>query len=98
MSRVRDSPASSLSRHQRELLDRVVRGMNQLLERNEADLTHAIADLHHSLEAVAVRIDAISHNLEVTSRNMNEFSGQIRANPGILLRGRDVRDDASAAD
>ena len=36
-----------------------------------------------------VSVDAISRNLEVTTRNLNEFSSQIRENPGVLLRGRE---------
>jgi phospholipid/cholesterol/gamma-HCH transport system substrate-binding protein len=82
----------------RSELHEVVDTMNRLLDEHEDDLGHAIVDLHDSLEAVAVRIDAISHNLEVTTRNMNEFSGQIRANPGLILRGRDVPEDEKAAD
>lgn len=82
----------------RSELHNVVSTMNRLLDEHEDDLGHAMVDLHDSLEAVAVRIDAISHNLEVTTRNMNEFSSQIRANPGLILRGRELPDDVTAAD
>ena len=82
----------------RSELHDVVGTMNRLLDEHEDDLGHAMVDLHDSLEAVAVRIDAISHNLEATTRNMNEFSSQIRANPGLILRGRELPDDVTAAD
>jgi phospholipid/cholesterol/gamma-HCH transport system substrate-binding protein len=39
-------------------------------------------------------MDAISSNLESTSRNLDEFSRQVRENPGVLLRGRDGADDS----
>jgi phospholipid/cholesterol/gamma-HCH transport system substrate-binding protein len=82
----------------RSELHNVVGTLNRLLQEHEDDLGHTMVDLHDSVEAVAVRIEAISHNLEVTTRNMNEFSGQIRANPGLILRGRDVPEDEMAAD
>ena len=47
-----------------------------------------MSDLQHTLETVARHVDAISHNLEVTTHNMNEFSRQLRENPGVLVRGR----------
>ncbi|UCE86986.1 MAG: MCE family protein [Deltaproteobacteria bacterium] len=82
----------------RTQLDEVVGTVNRLLEENEGELGHTVVDLHDSLEAVAARIDAISHNLEVTSRNMNEFSSQIRSNPGVLLRGRELPEDVTVGD
>ena len=78
----------------RSELHDVVGTMNRLLDEHEDDLGHAMVDLHDSLEAVAVRID----HLEATTRNMNEFSSQFRANPGLILRGRELPDDVTAAD
>jgi phospholipid/cholesterol/gamma-HCH transport system substrate-binding protein len=46
---------------------------------------------------VALRADAIAHNLEATTRNMNEFSQQIRENPGLIIRGRSAADEPMGA-
>ncbi len=40
-------------------------------------------------------IDTLNENLEGTTRNMNEFSRQIRANPGVLLGGKAAPDGAN---
>jgi len=67
-----------------ELLDSV----NGMVEENRRPVGQAVADLHESLESVSRHIEAIAYHLEVTSRNMNEFSRQIRENPGVIIRGR----------
>jgi len=71
-----------------ELLDLV----NVVLEENRRPVGEAVADLHESLESVSRHIEAIAHHLEVTTRNMNEFSRQIRENPGVIIRGRSSDD------
>ncbi len=78
-------------------IDKLLRTVNRLLDRNRGEIGHAISDLHDSLEAVAQRIDAISHNLEVSTRNLSEFSRQIRENPGVLVRGRETAPEAAGA-
>ena len=37
------------------------------------------------LRTVAQSVDSISHDLEGSARNMNEFSRQIRQDPGALF-------------
>jgi phospholipid/cholesterol/gamma-HCH transport system substrate-binding protein len=73
-----------------ELLDSVT----VLVEENRAPVGEAVVDLHESLESVSRHIEAIAHHLEVTTRNMNEFSRQIRENPGVIIRGRASDDEA----
>lgn len=73
----------------------VLGAVDRLVVEHEDELGHTLQDLHHSLEAVARHIDGITSNLETTTRNLNEFSGQLRANPNVLIRGRDVEDGAS---
>lgn len=70
-----------------ERVDRLVKRLDTLTKRNDADVTASVQDLRFSLATVARRIDAITYNLENTSRNMHEFARQIRRNPGLLLRG-----------
>jgi phospholipid/cholesterol/gamma-HCH transport system substrate-binding protein len=84
--------AGDLSKTRAEI-DQLLRTVDNLLDRNQGEIGHAISDLHDSLEAVARHIDAISANLEQSTRNLSEFSRQIRENPGLLVRGRE-----SAAD
>ena len=59
---------------------------------NRADLDHAILSLRRTLEEVSEFTGIILHNMEGTSRNMNEFSRQIRQNPGLLLGGKPPRE------
>jgi phospholipid/cholesterol/gamma-HCH transport system substrate-binding protein len=78
-------------------LDEVLKKVGTLLTDNEDTISQSISDLHESLEAIARRADAIAHNLEMTTRNMNEFSQQIRENPGVIIRGRSAADEPMGA-
>lgn len=49
----------------------------------------SIGDLHHTLEVVASHVREISYNIEATTRNLNEFTAQIRRDPGVIIRGRE---------
>jgi phospholipid/cholesterol/gamma-HCH transport system substrate-binding protein len=69
-------------------LDGLLATLNELVERNSGDVSQVVIDLRDMLETLSPRVDAISHNLEVTTRNLNEFSVQIRENPGVIVRGR----------
>lgn len=89
---------SSDLRGTRAELDELLVSMNRLLDENREELDHTLEDLHHSLEEVARHAHAISANLEATTRNMNEFSEQIRRNPGVLVRGRSSDGGAAEAE
>jgi len=78
-------------------LDNVLKQVETLLTENEDTISQSVADLHESLEAIARRADAIAHNLEMTTRNMNEFSQQIRENPGVIIRGRSAAEEPMGA-
>ena len=69
-------------------VDALLESVNGMVEENRRPVGQAVVDLHESLESVARHIEAIAYNLEVTTRNMNEFSRQIRENPGVIIRGR----------
>jgi len=83
-------------RETKQEVDTLLLGVNDLMDDNSGDIGHALSDLHASLETVSRHIDAIANNLEGTARNANEFSGQIRENPGVLLRGRETADEDPA--
>jgi phospholipid/cholesterol/gamma-HCH transport system substrate-binding protein len=74
-------------------IDSMIDKLNGMMKEDDGELNKAIEDLHYTLDSVARRIDSITSNLEMTMRNMNEFSGQIRDNPGVLVRGRDSGSD-----
>ena len=76
-------------------LDALLASLEELLDREQGEVAHAVSDLHRSLESVADHIDSINRNLETTTRNMSEFSEDIRRNPGLLLRGREVEEGGS---
>ena len=60
------------------------------VDEEEGDVSEALDDLRHTTAALASHIDAITANLEDAIRNANEFSKQIREDPSVLLRGREV--------
>lgn len=76
----------------REDLDRLLAGSNEILAENRDDIREAVAALRRSMEVVSRNIDGIVYHLEASSRNMNEFSRQIRQNPGLLLGTQPPRD------
>ena len=69
-------------------LDEAIELVAETVAQNRENVDKSLVDLRYSLESVARHIDTFNHNLEGTTRNMNEFSRQIRANPGLLLDGR----------
>ena len=78
----------------RSRVDELIGLVNAVLEENRRPVGEAVVDLQESLESVSRHIEAIAHHLEVTTRNMNEFSRQIRENPGVIIRGRASDDEA----
>jgi phospholipid/cholesterol/gamma-HCH transport system substrate-binding protein len=79
----------------KEQVDQMLGKVDDLIENHSADIGHSLVDLHASLETVSRHIDAIANNLEGTTRNLNEFGGQIREDPSLLLRGRESEDDGA---
>jgi phospholipid/cholesterol/gamma-HCH transport system substrate-binding protein len=77
----------------KEQVDGMVETVNALIDNHSDDIAHSLVDLHASLETVSRHIDAVANNLEGATRNLNEFGGQIREDPSILLRGREADDD-----
>jgi phospholipid/cholesterol/gamma-HCH transport system substrate-binding protein len=71
--------------------------LDGLLDRETGGISKAIDDAQYSLAAVSQRIDAVTSDLESTMRNLNEFSRQLRMNPGVLLRGREATVDGSSS-
>ncbi|MFQ5354919.1 MAG: MlaD family protein [Mariprofundaceae bacterium] len=88
---------SELSRNLQETdkkIDILLDNFTHIASENKDGIRDAVEDLRHTMASMSRHIDAISHNLEITSRNMNEFSRQIRANPGVLLSNKPPADEA----
>jgi phospholipid/cholesterol/gamma-HCH transport system substrate-binding protein len=73
----------------KQRLDSLLDSLNEVVDSNSGNVSQIVVDLRDMLEALSPRVDAISRNLEVTTRNLNEFSLQIRENPGVIVRGRE---------
>lgn len=65
----------------------VLKDVHSMVSQNNPDIRHSIIEFRNALDAVSQHINTIVYNLEGTSRNMNEFSREIRENPGLLLGG-----------
>jgi phospholipid/cholesterol/gamma-HCH transport system substrate-binding protein len=76
----------------RKQVDKLVTEADGMLSENRPDVQQAVRDLRTSLQAVSGRIDSIMLQVDSTTRNMQEFSREIRANPGRLLTGAPPQD------
>jgi phospholipid/cholesterol/gamma-HCH transport system substrate-binding protein len=72
--------------------DALVAESHGTVAENRGDLRRATLALRDTLEQLSMDTDGILQNLDSTSRNMNEFSRQIRQNPGLLLNSRPVQE------
>lgn len=77
-----------------EQLQGLVTNSNKLLAENSDDIRQSMLDLRKALNSVSQNMETIMYNLDVSSRNISEFSHQIRSNPGVLLNGKPVKDEA----
>lgn len=73
--------------------DALIAQMDRMVETTGGELSGSLEDLRYTMSVVSENVDAIAHNLEGASRHMNEFSRQIRQNPGVLLRGTETPEE-----
>jgi len=71
----------------KQQVDQTLAKLDSMVETNSGTVNSSLQDLRYTMEVVSQHVDAIAYNLEGTSRNLNEFSRQVRQNPGILLGG-----------
>jgi phospholipid/cholesterol/gamma-HCH transport system substrate-binding protein len=74
-------------------VDSLLATLDKVAADNGETIGQGLKDLRYSLQAVARNIDSVTYNLEGTARNMNEFSREIRQDPGLLLGGNRPRDE-----
>ena len=81
--------------------DRVNRQLDEILQRsralvvdNDEDIRHSVIELRKAMDLVSGRLHAVMYNLESSSVNVNEFTRQLRDNPGVLIGGKAPVDEA----
>ena len=75
-------------------IDKMVSNTSDNMLDNNQDLRKALLDLRMTMGVVEENVNSIIYNLDTTTRNMNEFSRQIRDNPGVLLNSKPPADAA----
>ena len=78
----------------RDKLGHFIETLDDIATDDQTDIRQSVKNARHTMESIAHHIDTITYNLEGTSRNMNEFSRQLRSNPGLLLGGGTPSDSA----
>lgn len=73
-------------RETRKTLDQTVGELADIARENRGDIRAAVTDLATVMASLSSRMDVITHHLESATRNLDEFSREIRRNPGQLLR------------
>jgi len=78
----------------RAQLDALLSDLHGVILSNGPEFERSARDLRHVAESLASHIDRINANLAAASRNINEFSREIRQNPGLLLGSKPLPDEA----
>ncbi len=66
-------------------LDSILTRTDLILNDNSEDIRYTVIELKKSIDIVSGRIESVMYNLDATSQNMNEFSRELRNNPGVIL-------------
>ena len=84
-------------RETRKTVDGAISELADIARENRGDIRSATTDLATVMASLSSRMDVITHHLESATRNLDEFSREIRRNPGQLLRSPEpdkLEDDA----
>lgn len=76
-------------------LNSILADVDDLILNKKGDAMETLKQARYIVDSVSRHIDAINQNLENAARNMNEFTRQIRQNPGLLLGGKAAPDAAN---
>lgn len=76
-------------------IDHLVKNTSSMMNDNNKDLRQSVLDLRNSMDVVANNINSVVDHIDSTARNMNEFSRQLRNNPGVLLNSKPPKDTAA---
>jgi phospholipid/cholesterol/gamma-HCH transport system substrate-binding protein len=67
--------------------------LEKFVQTGGPELLATLRELRLTSEAFSRHSESFSQNMDATSSNLQEFSRQIRQNPGLLLRNSDTIDD-----
>lgn len=67
--------------------------LNKLARNSSPAIQRSLTDAQYLVQEAATAITPILNNLDETTRNLVEMSRDLRDNPGVLLGGRDGRDN-----
>ena len=73
---------------------KVITNLDKLVVAPKEDVETILSETRYIVNSVSRHVDSINQNMEGAARNMNEFTRQIRANPGLLLGGTPQQDQA----
>jgi phospholipid/cholesterol/gamma-HCH transport system substrate-binding protein len=68
--------------------------LRALVKRNRPAIDRSITDSQYVLQELAASLAPILEHIEATTRNLAEVSRDLRNNPAVILRGREVQDNA----
>lgn len=74
-------------------LQQTTAALQSLTQTGGADLKTGAQEFRFVMESLSRNVESFSQNLNSTSLNLQDFSRQIRQNPGILLRAPEPRND-----
>jgi len=73
-------------------LDSILNRTDLILNDNSEDIRYTVIELKKSIDVISGRIESVMYNLDATSQNMNEFSRELRNNPGVILGSKPPAD------
>jgi phospholipid/cholesterol/gamma-HCH transport system substrate-binding protein len=76
-------------------LDEILQRSKAMLVDNDEDIRHSIVELRRAMDVVSGNIHGVMYNLESSSRNLNEFTRQLRDNPGVIISSKPPVDKAA---
>ena len=79
-------------------LDGLLGDAHSVVGDNREDLRTSVLALRQTLDSLSREVETILFDLGGASRNMNEFSREVRRNPGLLLNGRPVAEQGVQGD
>lgn len=68
--------------------------INKLVLSNEKQLDTSVDKISESISVVNKKLEVIINQFEMSSQNINDFSNQIKNNPGVIIRNKSVSDRA----
>jgi len=88
------SQVISQARDMMNNLNTISNSLNKIVETNKDDVNISVEKINNSINLINNKIEQIFLQLESGSRNINDFSHQIKNNPGLIIRSKPVTDPA----